>query len=273
MYASSPERPRQGSIHPLMATPKPSIFPVNFNIDLRQPSAPQIYAALREAILDLRLVPGTPISENMICQHTVVSRTPVREALIRLAQEELIAVYPQRGSIVAPIRLQKVIEGTFVRESLETSVLRLASECWTDAHFAAAEAILAKQRAHAAAGDHLAFFREDEKFHRHFAVVAGVSGVTQIIGDAATHVIRVRRLAHPVPGYMERAILEHQTVLDNLRNGAIDDAVAALRQHISRVVNSMLANLSERFPDYFERAPNSASQIPEAMRRYLTAQR
>jgi GntR family transcriptional regulator, rspAB operon transcriptional repressor len=255
-----------------METPNPASFPVTFNIDLRQPSAPQIHAALREAILDLRLVPGTPISENMICQQTVVSRTPVREALIRLAQEDLIAVFPQRGSHVAPIRMQKVIEGTFVRESLEISVLRLASACWTKAHLAAAEVILAKQRAHAAAGDHLEFFREDEAFHAHFAVVAGVSGVTQIIGDAATHVIRVRRLAHPVPGYMGRAIAEHQAVLDSLRDGAIDAAVGAMRQHISRVVNSMLASLSERFPDYFEHVPNSAHRIPEAMRRYLAAQ-
>jgi DNA-binding GntR family transcriptional regulator len=256
-----------------MDTSNAASFPVIFSIDLRQPSAPQIYAALREGILDLRLVPGTPISENMICQQTVVSRTPVREALIRLAQEDLITVFPQRGSHVAPIRLQKVIEGTFVRESLETSILRLASECWTDAHLAAAEEILAKQRTHAQAGDHLAFFREDENFHRHFAVVAGVSGVTQIIGDAATHVIRVRRLAHPVPGYMERAISEHQSVLDNMRDGAIDNAVAAMRQHISRVANIMLANLSERFPDYFERPSNSASQVPDAVRRYLTAQK
>lgn len=246
-------------------------FPVIFDIDLRQPSAPQIYAALREAILDLRLVPGTPVSENLICQQTVVSRTPVREALIRLAQEELIAIFPQRGSHVAPIRIQKVIEGTFVRESLETSTLRLASECWTDDHLAAAEAIIELQRTHAAAGDHVKFFREDENFHRHFAIVAGIGGVTQIIGDAATHVIRVRRLAHPVPGYMQRAISEHEAVLAGMRKGAVDQAITAMRKHIARVVVTMLANLSERLPDYFEHAASPRDQISEAMLRYLTA--
>lgn len=245
-------------------------FPVIFDIDLRQPSAPQIYAALREGILDLSLVPGTPISENMICQRTTVSRTPVREAIIRLAQEDLVEVFPQRGSHVAPIRQQKVIEGTFIRASLESAVLRLASERWTEVDLVAAEAIIAQQRAHAAAGDHLAFFREDENFHTHFAVVAGLAGVAQVIRDAATHVIRVRRLAHPVPGYMQRAIDEHQAVLDKLRNGAIDDAVAALSKHITRVVDSMLAKLSEQFPAYFESAiPFKA--IPQEARTALAA--
>ena len=188
----------------------------------------------------------------MICQQTTVSRTPVREAIIRLAREDLVEVFPQRGSLVAPIRKQKVIEGTFVRASLESSTLRLASERWTKPDSFAAEAILERQRAHAAAGDHLGFFREDENFHTHFAVIAGVPGVAQVIRDAATHVIRVRRLAHPVPGYMQRAITEHETVLRNLRNGAIEDAVQSLRKHITRVVDSMLANLSAQFPDYFE---------------------
>src|ERR1700694_3488526 len=108
------------------ATPLPSSLPLAFDIDRRLPRAPQVYATLRESILDLRLRPGTPISENRICELAEVSRTPVREAIIRLAQEELISVFPQQGSFVAPIRLTKVVEASFVREALETSILRLA---------------------------------------------------------------------------------------------------------------------------------------------------
>ena len=242
-----------------------SAFPLVLDIDRRQPRAPQVYAALRSAILDLRLLPGTPISENRICQQTVVSRTPVREAIIRVAQEDLIAVFPQQGSFVAPIRVKKVIEGSLVRESLETAVLAIASATWTEADSKAAEEILSRQRAHAAAGDHRAFFLEDQNFHMHFAAVAGIDGVTQVIDDAATHVLRVRRLATPVAGHMERAIAEHQLVLDNLRNGAVDQAVATLRRHLSRVY-SALANLAERYPDYFDGAAGVMQQIPEGVR-------
>src|SRR3546814_6134465 len=91
----------------IMTEPTP-LLPMQ--IDRRLPRAPQVYLALRQAILNLRLKPGTPISENWICQQCGVSRTPAREALIRLTQEELILVFPQHGSFVATISLKKVIE-------------------------------------------------------------------------------------------------------------------------------------------------------------------
>jgi DNA-binding GntR family transcriptional regulator len=240
-------------------------FPVELDIDRRRPRAPQIYEALREAILDLRLLPGTPISENRICQQTVVSRTPVREAIIRLAQEDLIAVFPQQGSFVAPIRVRKVIEGSFIRESLEMAVLRLASTSWSDADAAGAQAIIARQREFAKAGDHRAFFREDQAFHTYFAGVAGMDGVTRVIADAATHVVRVRRLATPVKGHMERAIAEHEEVLEHLQKGAVPQAVATLHRHLSRVY-STLAKLSQRHPDYFDGPVTAGVSIPPAMR-------
>jgi len=177
-------------------------------------------------------------------------------------------VFPQQGSFVAPIRVQKVIEGSFVRESLETAMLDLAAACWSPVHDAAADAILARQRTFAAAGDHQAFFREDQNFHRHFAAVAGINGVTHIIDDAATHVVRVRRLATPVAGHMERAIDEHQRVLDHLRTGNTAKAVATLRMHLSRVY-STLARLAERYPDYFDGGNAAIQQLPEALRHHL----
>jgi DNA-binding GntR family transcriptional regulator len=239
-----------------------AVFPVALNIDPRLPRAQQVYAALKEAILDLRLPPGTPVGENAICQQTIVSRTPVREALIRLAQEDLIAVYPQQGSFVAPIRLQKVIEGSFVRESLELSILRLASERWSNANTEETEAILARQRACATRKDQRAFFREDENFHTHFAEVAGMSGVVQVIQDATTHVVRVRRLGVPVAGHMERVVSEHQAVLDNLKAKDTTQAAASLKLHLSRVYNAVV-RLSERHPDYFDVSGVSIRQALE----------
>jgi DNA-binding GntR family transcriptional regulator len=252
-----------------MNTSTPVALPLAFEIDRRRPRAPQVYATLREAILDLRLKPGTPISENRICQQAEVSRTPVREAIIRLAQEELISVFPQQGSFVAPIRLKKVVEASFAREALETSILMLASAVWTGTNTEAAEEILQRQRNYAAAGDHLAFFREDENFHFIFAKVAGVEGILNIIRDAATHLVRIRRLANPVAGHMEQAIAEHQFVLENLHNGATEKAITTLRQHLSRVFTT-LTRLSQSYPKYFEDQGGHQAAIPEAMRRYLT---
>ena len=247
----------------------PSTLPIEIAIDRRRARAPQVYEALRDAILDLRLKPGTHVSENSICRQSKVSRTPVREALIRLAQDELISVFPQQGSVVAPIRLKKVIEACFVREALEVSILRLAAAVWTSEDSAIVDAILDRQQRHAADGDYRAFFREDESFHYNFARVAGLEDISAIIADSITHLVRIRRLADPTEGHMERAISEHREVLECLRRGDTESAVAALTQHLSRVVQTMM-RLSNRFPEFFGDLGGQAETIPAAMRRHLS---
>jgi len=86
--------------------------------------SPQIYERLRRAITTLELAPSESVSEKDLAQKLGVSRTPVREALIRLADEGLIDVLPQRGTFVAPIRLQDVEDAQFIREALEVAVVR-----------------------------------------------------------------------------------------------------------------------------------------------------
>ncbi|WP_432490685.1 GntR family transcriptional regulator, partial [Flavonifractor plautii] len=79
-------------------------------INIRQPIAPQVYERLRRAITTLAMLPSEALSEKDLSLQLGVSRTPVREALIRLADEGLIDILPQRGSFVAPIRIHDVEE-------------------------------------------------------------------------------------------------------------------------------------------------------------------
>lgn len=251
-----------------MLLPAPPSFEVQ--VDRRQARGPQVYKALREAILDLRLLPGTPISENWVCQQCDVSRTPAREALIRLAQEELIVVFPQEGSFVAPISLKKVIEASFIREALEVSILKMASQVWTRADTDAAHDILERQRVHAERGDNAAFYREDQGFHHYFATVAGAEAMSTVINDTATHLIRIRKLTHPEEGRMQQALQDHELILQHVSSGAIELATQAVTQHLSRVFQAH-SRAAERYPDYFKDRGGRVEQIPEAMRRYLSS--
>lgn len=242
----------------------------SIQIDRRLPRAAQVYQALREAILELRLKPGTPISENWICQQCGISRTPAREALIRLTQDELIMVFPQHGSFVAPIRLKKVIEASFVREALEISILKMAIAVWRPADTKAASAILDCQRLHAANNDNKSFFIEDQKFHHYFAQVVGAEGMSTIINDAATHLVRIRRLTHPVKGRMEKALIDHQKILDQMAQGNVDGAIAELTLHLSQVFRTFTM-VAEQRPEYFQDFNGVRDDIPEAMHRYLSS--
>lgn len=239
-------------------------------IDRRLPRAQQVYDALREAILTLQLTPGTPIGENWICMQCGVSRTPAREALIRLMQDELILVFPQHGSFVSPIRLRKVIEASFIREALEISILKMASAVWTSADTVAVSEILDRQRQHAANNDHQAFFSEDQNFHHYFAQVAGAEGMSAIINDTATHLVRIRRLTHPIKGRMEQAISDHQRILDQMAAGRLDEAITELSLHLSQVFRTFDL-VVEQQPQYFEDFSGVRDDIPHAMRHYLAS--
>ena len=246
----------------------PSLF--SLQIDRRLPRAAQLYSALREAILSLQLKPGTPISENWVCQQCGVSRTPAREALIRLTHDELIVVFPQHGSFVAPIRLKKVIEASFVREALEISILKMAHSVWTKADTKAVKAIIDRQRVHASNNDHPAFFNEDQNFHHYFARIAGAEGISAIINETATHLVRIRRLTNPVEGHMQHAIADHQNILDHIGTGDLDGAIAGLTQHLSQVFRRFDLAVEQQ-PEYFEDFNGIRDDIPEAMRRYLSS--
>ena len=84
--------------------------PESFALDRRLPAAEQVYRGLREAILTCRLEPNEAISENRLCGLFGVSRSPVRTAITRLAEDGLIDIFPQRGTFVAPIKLRQVRE-------------------------------------------------------------------------------------------------------------------------------------------------------------------
>ena len=81
--------------------------------DRRRQVGDQVYEALKKAIVSLRLPPGASISENRICRQIGVSRTPVRAAIIRLVEDGLIEVFPQKGSFVAPIKLERGAQQSF----------------------------------------------------------------------------------------------------------------------------------------------------------------
>src|SRR5436190_15819605 len=87
-----------------------------------------VYDALREAIVTTELEPGRQISENEIADMLGVSRTPVREALARLRDDQLVQIVPQLGTFVSRISVAGVDDAQFLREALECSAVRLAAE-------------------------------------------------------------------------------------------------------------------------------------------------
>jgi DNA-binding GntR family transcriptional regulator len=219
-------------------------------LDRQLPAAEQVYGILKQAIIACRILPNEPVSENRLCSLFGVSRSPVRIALTRLAEDGLIEIFPQRGSFVAPIKLAQVREAQFARAALEVALLEQAAVHWTQEASRAARAEIAIQKRHANAGKAWQFYLDNERFHAAFAQSARLAGVWTTVQSVKTLLDRIGHLANPVPGHMQRIIAEHTAILDHLDEGDTLKATGAMRSHINSV-ESTIERLRPRFPDFF----------------------
>jgi DNA-binding GntR family transcriptional regulator len=124
------------------------------------------YRALEELIVTLQLPPGAVVSEAALSQRTGIGRTPIREALQRLAREHLMVVLPRRGILVAEVDVRRQLLLLEVRRELERLIARSAAKRATDAERKRFAEIAQEMEAAAARGDDIAFMRLDREFNR-----------------------------------------------------------------------------------------------------------
>jgi DNA-binding GntR family transcriptional regulator len=219
----------------------------------------QVRIYLQERIVDGRLLPNHPISENEIASQLGLSRTPVREAFIRLQEEGLIAVYPQYGSFVAPIRVADVHDGQFVREALECAALARAVERLEPADIPPLEALLATQKRFQS-GDPGPFFEADEVLHASLMRIAGHERAWLVVESAKAQHDRVRRLNVGDPLKRRAVLREHREILDRMIGRDVAGAVQAMTSHLRGVFKSVEAVMA-RSPEFFV-AGEAAPAVP-----------
>jgi GntR family transcriptional regulator, rspAB operon transcriptional repressor len=211
----------------------------------------RVYVALREAIVSAELEPGRRLSENELADRLGVSRTPVREALVRLRDDRLVAIVPQLGTFVTLIDDEAVADAHFVREALECNAIRLATERVADGDLAGLRATIAEQERADAAGDDDAFDRLDDALHRALCELSGREVAWRISQRARGQLDRVRRLSLPEPGFRGRMIAEHHQVVDAVAARDSERAEQMLRHHL-RMVLSSVPDIQRAHPEYFE---------------------
>jgi len=123
------------------------------------------YAEIEEMIITLRLAPGSAISESELGAHLGIGRTPVREALQRLARERLVSIFPRRGIIVTEINVASQLRLLEVRRELERLIARSAARRATDDERDRFRALAAAFEAAAKANDDVTFMRIDRDFN------------------------------------------------------------------------------------------------------------
>ena len=214
-------------------------------------AASRIYADLRAELVSLARRPGEPISEGDIASSYGVSRTPVREAILKLSDEGLVEIFPQSGINVSRIPIAALPEAIVIRRALEETTTRLTAELATPSQILALHSILERQREADAARDRDAFHQADELFHATIAEIAKYPGIWRLIQQVKVHVDRFRQLTLPQRGRMATVIAEHERILVAIEAHDADEAAIAMTKHIERLLGD-IAGIKNLNPEFFD---------------------
>jgi DNA-binding GntR family transcriptional regulator len=224
-------------------------------------AVPQIYSDLRSQIVSIALKPGAWLSEARIAEQYGVSRTPVREAFKRLAEDGFLDVVPQVGTYVARIDMQAVRDAHFVRETLECRIVELAAERIDDAQRAELVRNLRELELAQRGGDREAHFRADESMHAMLARIAGHAYAWDVIQEAKAQLDRIRHLGLTRPGRPRETVLEHRAIAERVIAGDAKGAAEAMRAHLGTVMD-VLGAIAEKHADYFDDPGRADGRLP-----------
>ena len=210
------------------------------NLNPTQPVNQQIYRILRRDIVHCLIPPGTPLSEKEVSVRFDVSRQPVREAFIKLAENGLIQIRPQRGSYVNKISLSQVRNGCFVRQAIERAVARRAARLITDDQLYHLEQNLNQQRTAIDRQQLNDFFVLDDEFHQKLAQIADCQLAWDTVENIKAAIDRVRYMSldHVTPH--EMLLRQHRDIFSALENHDEQRADDTMHQHLEEISASVL---------------------------------
>jgi DNA-binding GntR family transcriptional regulator len=213
-------------------------------------AATHIYKVLLEDIISLRRKPMEPILEKEIAADFGVSRTPVHQAVLRLADDGLIDIFPQSGTFVARIPRRTLYEAILIRKSLEETTVKLAAEQAELADIINLEGTITDLAAAEAASDNERFHLADNNFHFHINRIAGFPGIWDVIQQVKMQIDRYRRLTLPLRGRLTRVIIEHEAILDGIRRHDAVQAAEAMGFHLGQMLKEV-KDTPNMNPNYF----------------------
>ncbi|MDX6282702.1 MAG: hypothetical protein QOH03_3773 [Kribbellaceae bacterium] len=191
------------------------------------------YQYLRGTVLSDPAVSGTFINEQAVATEVGVSRTPVREALLMLAAEDLVQLVPHRGAFVAPVPGREIAEMMQARGVIESWAATTCLASPDGAPVDAMSAVLEQQRAIVEAGDAKEFIELDSQFHALLVEAAGNTVLGRLYESLrARHVLLGVVALQRSTTRRQDVLAEHQAIVDGLASGDAAKAEAAILRHL-----------------------------------------
>jgi DNA-binding GntR family transcriptional regulator len=195
--------------------------------------ADQAYLAIRGLIVSLELAPGAVIDERALMERLGIGRTPVREALRRLAQEQLVEVFPRRGMFVTGVDVRDLARISEVREVLEPEAARLAAERATEDDREGLQVMLDE------IGRSADLMGLDERVHRAVYHAAHNDLLETTLGQYYVLALRIWMIALDRAHELEQAVEAHRDLLHAILDGDGDGAAELMRAHVQDFEHAM----------------------------------
>jgi DNA-binding GntR family transcriptional regulator len=196
--------------------------------------ADKAYHEIRVLIVSLELAPGAVIDERDLIERLGIGRTPVREALRRLAQERLVEVYPRRGIFVTGVDVRELARLSEVREVLEPEAARLAAERATDADRAELAALV--EELDRGGGE---LMELDERIHRAVYRAAHNDLLEATLEQYYVLALRIWSIALDRAHELEEAVEAHRALLEAIQAGDGERAADTMRAHVQDFEQAM----------------------------------
>lgn len=218
---------------------------------VRVTASEEIYQTLRSEILSLRFKPGEELNLQLLSTQLQVSRSPVRDALMRLSSDNLVDIFPQKGTRVSLINLKQVEEERFLRKSLEENAVKKFIYQGRPEHFSAMDKAIESQIEAMKSNDFITFLDEDDRFHSTIFNAIGMQRIWSIIKAQGGNHHRIRLLSFSEKNVLSNIIDQHKNMLDALRNKQLDAMLNLEDKHLSKLLQET-ESMVGRYPAYFK---------------------
>ena len=231
-----------------------------------------VAAQLRDAIIGLKLPPGTMLDKAQICARLGVSRSPVAEAFARLEAEGLLEILPQRGTVVSFISVAEIKEYIFIRKALEGETVRTIAMRQPEGVIDALKINIAAQRDVAAHEDREAFHRLDLEFHEQLLAPLDYRRMKAMVDTARNNLDRARQMTNTMRR-IAVGIEEHAEIVELIAAGKAGRAARAMHRHLDGMIRELEALAAQRPELFMRKVGRRTVPVPPAFRDLATIRR
>jgi DNA-binding GntR family transcriptional regulator len=202
-----------------------------------------VYKRLKKKIISGEIQPNTPLTEEALAGEYEVSRTPIREALNKLAQDDLVEILPRRGVFVKGLTITDIEEIYTVREALEGISAKMSVDVIGEPQITTMErSLIIADNEFAKGNDQLAF-KIGNELHDTILKIAGNKRIITTVSNLRDNIQRLHIISASIPGRLEQSNKEHWEIFYAIKDRNGDLAQKKMMDHIAGTKRSVIQTI------------------------------